>query len=110
MGLRNNLAEREQLATSIVTAYELEKGAKLSKNPARDLKLVHDLLSELAILELNLAGVSISPDLYLELSKKGKPIGEFDILIAATCLVMSQTIVTKDADFVQITNLTKLHY
>ncbi len=108
--LRGDAEEGQQLSASIITAYELEKGAKLSKNHAKNLELVRDLLSELMILELNLPTVDLSSELYSHLSRKGKLIGEFDILIAATCIAASQTLVTNDGDFDPITKLTKLRY
>ena len=104
------LEGREQLTTSIITAYELEKGASFSNNPAKDLNVVHDLLSELLILELNMPSVDLASKLYSDLSAKGKLVGEFDILIAATCIAAGETLVTNDRDFDQITKLAKLYY
>lgn len=101
--------DQEALATSIVTAYELEKGARLSKSP-ESLKLVRDLLSELLILELDNSSVDVASQIYSELSVKGKLVGEFDILIAATCITRNLTLVTNDSDFNQIQALKKLHY
>lgn len=108
--LRIDALKGEQLSTSIITAYELEKGAKLSDNSAKDLKLVRDLLSELAILEIDLTVVDLSSELYSDLSKKGKLIGEFDILIAATCIAAGQALVTNDGDFDVIAKLRKQHF
>ena len=99
-----------QLSTSIISVYELEKGARLSKNPTKDLKVVRDLLSELVILELDMPSVNLSSELYSELSSKGKLVGEFDIFIAATCIANGETLSTNDRDFDQIAKLTKLHY
>ena len=45
-----------------------------------------------------------------DLSRKGKLIDEFDILIASTCVATGQPLVTNDSDFDQITKLTKLRY
>ena len=101
---------RGQLSASIISAYELEKGARLSKSPTKDLEIVRDLLSELVILELNMPSVDLSSELYSDLTAKGKLIGEFDILIAATCLATGETLVTNDRDFDQVMKLTKLHY
>lgn len=97
------------LATSIVTVYELEKGARLSKNP-ETLKLVRDLLSELVILDLDNSSVDIATQIYSDLSVRGKLIGEFDILIASICMEKNQRLVTNDSDFDQIRGLEKLHY
>jgi len=99
-----------QLSISVIGTYELQKGAKLSKNASRDLKLVHDLVSELATLELDTSVVDIASELYSELSGKGKMIGEFDILIAATCIASNQALVTNDSDFDNIANLVKVRY
>jgi len=101
---------RGQLSTSIISAYELEKGARLSKSPTKDLRIVRDLLSELVILELDMPSVDLSSELYSDLSTKGKLVGEFDILIAATCIAKGETLATNDRDFDQITKLPKLHY
>jgi tRNA(fMet)-specific endonuclease VapC len=106
----NPVDESPQLSISVIGAYELQKGAKLSKNAPRDLKLVHDLISELATLELDSSVVDVASELYSELSGKGKRIGEFDILIAATCIASNQALVTNDSDFDKIANLVKVHY
>ena len=108
--LRNNGAEDEIPAVSIISVYQLEKGAKISKNPARDLKLVRDLLSELEILNFDRKCVDISSDLFSRLRKKGKTIGEFDVLIAATCLAAGESLVTNDEDYDRIDELVKVHY
>jgi tRNA(fMet)-specific endonuclease VapC len=102
--------DKAQLSASIVTAYELEKGAQLSKGASKDVKLVHDLLSELRILHFDQKCVDLSSDIYSSLSKKGKLVGEFDILIAATCIAAGETLVTNDEDFDQIADLSKGHY
>jgi tRNA(fMet)-specific endonuclease VapC len=101
---------RQQLSASVITAYELEKGARMSKTPAKDLKVVRDLLSELVILELDMPAVVLSSQLYSDLRGKGKIIGEFDILIAATCIVAGQTLITNDGDFDKIARLVSLRY
>jgi tRNA(fMet)-specific endonuclease VapC len=108
--LRTDEMKDQELSASIITAYELEKGAKLSKNPATDLKLVRDFVSELRILDFDQECVDLSSEIYSELSKKGKLVGEFDILIAATCIAADQSLVTNEEDFDQIANLAKIRY
>ena len=82
----------------------------MSRNPSRDLKIVRELLSELVILEMDLLAVDISSDIFSELSRKGKLVGEFDILIAATCIATNHSLVTNDSDFNSIAKLSKVHY
>lgn len=100
----------KQLSTTIITVYELEKGAKISPNPQKDLLLVHELLRQLVVLEFDANAVDISSGIYSELSKRGQLVGEFDILIAATCIAADQSLVTNDSDFDSITKLTKFRY
>ena len=100
----------EPLCTTIVNAYELAKGAMLTKDPEKNLKLVHELLSELVILELDLESVDVASKLYSELCGKGKLVVEFDTLIASICIANSQKLVTNDKDFASITKLTLLRY
>src|SRR5271169_146515 len=74
---------RQQLSICVVGVYELQNGAKMSKNAPRDLKLVNDLISELLILEIDASVAGIASEICLDLSSRGKMIGEFDVLIAA---------------------------
>lgn len=108
--LRDEVGRRGQLATSIITAYELEKGAKLSSNSNKDLGLVKALLTELRILIYDEKCVDLSSQIYSDLSKRGKLIGEFDILIASTCISAGESLVTNDVDFDKIPDLVKIHY
>jgi tRNA(fMet)-specific endonuclease VapC len=100
----------EELSVSMISVYELEKGARLSENSVKNLELVRGLLSELEILELDLPTVDLSSELFSDLSRKGKLIGEFDILIAANCIENDQSLVTDDRDFDLITKLGKIRY
>ncbi|MGI0079419.1 MAG: PIN domain-containing protein [Nitrososphaerales archaeon] len=71
------------------------------------MSLVRDLLSELLILELDMPTLDLSSELYSDLSRNGKLIGEFDILIVVACIANGQTLLTNDSDFNQVTKLTK---
>jgi len=107
---KGELGKDDQFCTTIINAYELAKGAMLTRDPARNLKLVHELLSELVILELDLQSVDLSSELYSKLSDTGKLIGEFDVLIAAICISNGQKLLTNDNDFGSITQLARLGY
>lgn len=103
-------SEDGRLTVSVISLYELEKGARLSRNPGKDLALVRALISELEILELDAKAADISSELYSSLGKKGKLIGEFDIMIAASCIAHDEPLLTDDSDFDSLPNLTKLQY
>jgi tRNA(fMet)-specific endonuclease VapC len=103
-------ADRERLSVSIVSVYELQKGAKLSENSVQNLQLVRSLLSELSVLELDLPTIDLASEIYSDLSRKGKLIGDFDILIGANCISHGQSLVTDDGDFDLIPRLSKVRY
>ena len=61
-------------------------------------------------MDLNQGSIDVSSEIYSELNKKGKLVGEFDVLIAGTCIAAAQSLVTNDRDFDKITKLVKMHY
>jgi predicted nucleic acid-binding protein len=73
----------DNLCTTIITAYELLKGASISSKPEENLAKVRDSLSNLRVLELSLAACEESSKIYKQLRDRGRLIGEFDVLIAA---------------------------
>ena len=94
------------LFTTSITSYELVKGAYISSKQNSNLKLVKDLLSNLNILNLNEEVIYTAGKIYRDLRKKGKPIGEFDILIAAICISNNETLISNDAHFKHVDGLS----
>lgn len=70
------------LKTTIITVYELLKGAASSCKPVENLRLVRDLLSNISILNLTYGSCEKASAIYVKLRSKGHIIGEYDILIA----------------------------
>ena len=89
----------EQAATTILTAYELLRGAYISSNPQRNLTEVKELLSNVEILPLTLQTCEEASKIYRDLRKTGRFIGEIDTLIAAIAMATAQTIMTRDKHF-----------
>ena len=98
-----NLEERgERVATTIISAYELLKGADVSSRPERNITKVEDLLSNIEVLDLTLQACREASVIYREMEKAGCPIGEFDVLIAAIARTHNETIMTRDKHFTLI--------
>jgi tRNA(fMet)-specific endonuclease VapC len=89
----------DRVATTIVTAYELLKGAYISSKPKENLLKVQDIISNLQVLDLSLQACEEASKIYLELRKAGRLIGEFDALIAAIARTCDETIMTRDEHF-----------
>jgi tRNA(fMet)-specific endonuclease VapC len=89
----------DQVATTIITAYELLRGAYISSKPERNLTEVQQLLSNIAVLDLTLQACEEASKIYRDLRKTGRLIGEFDVLIAAIARTYDETIMTRDEHF-----------
>jgi tRNA(fMet)-specific endonuclease VapC len=88
-----------QVATTIISAYELLRGAHISSKPEQNLAEVHELLSNIEILDLTLQACEEASKIYLELRKKGRLIGDYDVLIAGIAKIFVQQVMTRDAHF-----------
>jgi predicted nucleic acid-binding protein len=62
----------DRVATTIVTAYELLKGAYISSKPKENLLKVQDIISNLQVLDLSLQACEEASKIYLELRKAGR--------------------------------------
>ena len=101
-------AKGSQLSTTIVTVYELVKGAYLSSKPEENLAKVKESLSSLQVLDLSVQACDEAAKIYRDLRKKGCFIGEFDILIAAIVNANEEALVSRDAHFDLLFRGTKL--
>ena len=102
----NKLQEKNsQFAITIITAYELVKGAYLSAHRKENLSNVKEAISNLQILDLSLEACIEAAEIYSELKTAGRLIGEFDILIAAIAKTNGETILTSDQHFKPIKGL-----
>lgn len=87
----------ERTATTSISKYELLKAPR--DNGATT------LIEHMNIYDFNATSSEIAARLYKELSKKGKLINEFDILIASVAISRDELLVTADHDFKNIDGL-----
>ncbi len=98
----------ETISTTIVTVYELLKGAYLSRRCEENLARVTDVISNMQILDLTLIACEEAAKIYIELKNKGSMVGEFDILIAAIARASNEELVTRDEYFEILVPASKL--
>ncbi|ATZ66184.1 tRNA(fMet)-specific endonuclease VapC [Acinetobacter haemolyticus] len=72
-----------QLCVSSITVAELIFGAENSQMPEKNLKVVEDFLSRLQILDYGVDAAIQYGNIKAQLKRKGQPIGENDLHIAA---------------------------
>ena len=98
----------ETISTTIITVYELLKGAYLSRMCEENLAKVADSISNLQILDLTFNACQEAAKIYKELKNKGHMVGEFDILIAAITRANQEELVTRDEHFELLIPASKL--
>lgn len=94
-------------AVSTVTAMEIEYGLLL--NPARVRKIepmIRALLTDLEVFAYGAEDATATAAVRAALTKRGKPIGPYDLMIAGTALRRGLVMVTSNgAEFTRITGL-----
>jgi tRNA(fMet)-specific endonuclease VapC len=95
----------ECISVTVITAYELLKGANLSSRKQENLLNVKTILSSVKMLDLTTEATIEAAQIYATLKKSGKLVGEFDLLIAAIAKVNDEEILTRDQHFEAIPSL-----
>lgn len=92
---REYVSEHRAFSFSIITRYEILRGLK-AKNATVQLQAFDRLCAQSHIVPLTDDAVVKASDLYAELRRRGQPIGDADILIAASALVHGLSVVTNN--------------
>lgn len=97
----------EDILINAISYYEIKRWL-LRIKAAAQLKRFDRLCSEYGVVMLNNRNIlEIASEIYADLSRRGKPIGDADILIASIALYNNSTLVTHDSDFDRVKKLTK---
>jgi len=81
---------------SAITLYELRAGALKSAKPERELKRVNLLAGTIRVLVFDPDTASAAAQVRIATQRKGRPIGPYDILIAAQALQFDLVMVTNN--------------
>jgi len=101
-----NMQAVEKFFISSIVLGELYFGARKSGRLAQNLKRIDELAATMAILGCDVATAQHYGQIKDMLRQKGRPIPENDIWIAAIASQHDLTLVTRDAHFDQIEDLT----
>ena len=100
--LLSQLMENEAVSISVIVIGELLFGAENSSQIKKHLSQVEELLSKVNIIGVDYETAVIYGKIRADLRKKGTPIPENDIWIAASAIQQNQTLVTSDKHFANI--------
>ncbi|MCC5926972.1 MAG: type II toxin-antitoxin system VapC family toxin [Bacteroidetes bacterium] len=99
-------AEAGSLMLSAVTLAELEYGAAMSQRPAENRETMTLFASAFEIVGFDAGDARYFGLIRAALRKAGKPIGPYDLQIAAQCLARGMTLVTHNArEFLRVPEL-----
>ncbi|GHB20964.1 type II toxin-antitoxin system tRNA(fMet)-specific endonuclease VapC [Salinicola rhizosphaerae] len=89
-------ANDARLCISSVTLAELIYGAEKSAKPAHNLSVIENFAARLTVLDFNDAAASHFGEIRASLERAGKPIGAYDLMIAAHARSRGLTVVTNN--------------
>ncbi|MBL7217832.1 MAG: type II toxin-antitoxin system VapC family toxin [Desulfobacteraceae bacterium] len=86
----------QDVATSIITLFELEYGVEKSQNPQRSKDALSKFFLPLNLVCLDRSSAIEAAIIRAQLEKKGMPIGPYDLLIAGLARSRDMTLVTNN--------------
>jgi predicted nucleic acid-binding protein len=100
----------DRVSITVITVYEMLKGAYISSKREDNLRDVKEAISNLPILDLSPEACEAASAIFCELKKSGKMISEFDILIAAIAKTNGEAILTRDRHFESIKGIELIRW
>jgi len=96
----------KQISIPSIVLYELEVGIARSTSPKKRRKQLEDFTSLVKVLPFGTEEARSAASIRVDLEKKGRPIGPYDILIAAVALTSQSILVTRNtSEFSRIKGL-----
>jgi len=95
-----------RVAISVITALELRHGAEKSRNSIETHRKLDHFLSPISTIAFDEAAALVGAKIRAALQRKGCPIGDFDVLIAAQALSLEMVLVSNNLrEFSRVPNL-----
>lgn len=104
----NLLRKFDMVYLPVTVSGELLFGAKNSGKRTINLEVFRNFIEKCEVLDVNYLVSEVYSDIRLALYKKGKPVPENDLWIAAICIANNLPLLTKDKHFEEITDLERL--
>ncbi len=103
--LRLVRVRQQELFISCITYYEIKRGL-LYVNATRKLSLFNAFCQEVKVVFLDeIEIIEKASEIHADLKRRGRPIQDADILIAATAIVRGLILVSNDSDMLRVSDL-----
>ena len=98
--------QRQEVFISGITYYEVKRGL-LAANATRQLSDFNEFCRKYRVLLLdNIEILDKASEIYADLRRRGTPVQDADILIAATAITQGLIVVSDDSDMLRIQNIS----
>lgn len=104
------VSNNDHVLITVITAYELLKGARLSSKPQENLEDVKKAIFNMQVLDFSIEACEEASSIFCELRKSGKMISEFDVLIAAIAKTKGEAILSRDQHFKSIKGIELIQF
>lgn len=104
--IKDNLAQADEIFVPSIATGELYFGARKSERAKENLARVDEFVMNNVVLGCDLETARRYGEIKNALKTKGRPMPENDVWIAAIAVQHSLTLITRDAHFSQVENLT----
>jgi len=94
LDLINYYFEKEQIAITVISKYEILRGANET-----NINLITGLLARFIIYDFEDASIMEAVKIYRKVKAKGKLVSELDVLVAGIAATNNETLITRDKDF-----------
>ncbi len=99
-------SQEQEVFISCITFYEIKRGLVYAK-ATRQLSEFEQLCKKYKVVLLDdLQIIEKAAELHADLRRKGTPVQDADVLIAATAIVKSLIVVSNDSDMLRVIGLT----
>jgi tRNA(fMet)-specific endonuclease VapC len=105
--------DEDDVAIAAITVAELQVGVELATGKIRRsrLELLDEIVALIPILDFDLAVARAHAQLLVIVRRQGRPRGAHDLIIAATALSSSRSLVTADpTGFADLTGIVTISY
>jgi tRNA(fMet)-specific endonuclease VapC len=85
----------EEICTTVINIYEILKGFRWKNNKKKE-EQFKEFLEDVVVFSIDNDAINIASDLYADLRKKGKTIGDADIFIAAIVISNKGILITNN--------------
>jgi tRNA(fMet)-specific endonuclease VapC len=101
-----NIVQKKGVCISAVTYAELQYGVERSSSKKLNQRIIDDFVSHLKVLPWDMDSAKLYGKIRRDLEKKGSPIGNMDLLIAAHAVSLKHTLVSNNLkEFKRVQNL-----